>query len=158
MYLGPIVECKFEHVEKFFDTRACPNPNCKFYDKEKYVEFCETCGIKIENVSKPHMTSKVNIWDVSKLIDEKMYTYVHMKENSIDLWFCNRYHKGRSFNIDGQSFQIITPELIEEELKEFKENYQDCLDILKMAYGNYAIKWGYLYHSKYNFRRFTRIG
>lgn len=136
IHVGPYLKCSTSKESYEHETRICSIHGNKY----GHFNFCPECGTKIISVKEKKERDKVNILDIVDEIEEKLY---HVADH---IWVANRARpEGQeSFSFDSKDFPYIRDCNQEQEMKEFKEQYQNEIKILEKYYDNVKLKYGVL--------------
>lgn len=147
-HLGPYAVCKVGEVEVTVEGRWCPG--CDRSPNNLASTYCPRCGSYIQRRSIQKTTPAVDVWAVREGIKEALY---HALNDEVDeasgqslvFWLPNKLIKGRrDFGCDGELVVEVTPELIQKEVSQFADDYQNAIRSLEQAYepANVRVCWG----------------
>lgn len=148
VYVGPYLRCRVEQIEASRDVRACHNPKCKSYQRERYdkaARFCGDCGGAITEQSVVDMEDRVNKGELTETIREALH-YATMPEGNLVCWLPN-VDRGppRRFGIEHEDgCHSLTTSDIAAETAWFERAFAPEIATIRTAYGDECcgVIWG----------------
>lgn len=154
-YVGPYAACRTHKIDTTRTVRSCANAACKKYRQEvwdKGVNFCQSCGGKIDNVEIPETRPAADRWAISGLVNERLHPPMgdswsrRMDNTCVDFWLPNV----KIPDINRDDFEprreiidlAFEPQEITNEKLAFQQFFRDELAVLQRHYENVEVRWG----------------
>lgn len=154
IYIGPFVKARNAVVPAEWTETGCPK--CK-KPMDASSSFCPTCGNQKGEYKKKGKTNRINTYELSEEIGQKLLPVESPYGNSPVIKNFDTYTPnveltgfGRPTSLDGKhgsdTLIPVNPEQITTEIELFKKQFSKELEIIEKAYGSIEIGWGVLLH------------
>lgn len=134
IHLGPLIRIPAQYEESESKIRTCGE-----HVNHKGDAFCPTCGNKILEQS---VKSKSMLWPDELIGNENL---IHYKENDVMYLFSNTKSK-TDIDTDENVCTVLTQELIESMINEFKEKHAKDIEALEAKINQKVkVEFGFVY-------------
>lgn len=140
VYLGPYVQCKQRPRTANTTLQTCGTVGCDQSERHLSSKFCPSCGGAVEKRTRT-VEATLSHYEV---VEDDLTDLSYDSDQILYLGTNHRPPK-RQFHSDPRTdelHQILTPELIQEEMEWFHKTYAKQLEKLRAAYDDVQVHWG----------------
>lgn len=152
-YIGPLLICQNEIIEKKESVRFCQNEECIMHEAKVWdtsTKFCCKCGSEILPIDIVVKRPRLNVQELAEELGETLCLTCWNQQFSGrtekgDVWIPNRKGIPSILIIESRDVDIvelITPEQITHAIRIFEQQFQIEIAKLKEMYGNGEVSWG----------------
>ena len=150
VYVGPFLECEYAVGEVTCYFKACPNQECSLHRLRSGVQFCPSCGTRIESLPEIKRQSIVDRFELIDEIEEALFpiSLEYIELPLVHIWVPNVTRNApREFSFTPQFDCQVTPIVdgqkdIEEDW--FKSTFSEEIQLLEKHYEKCNVRWGIL--------------